>query len=165
MTRINLVPPVELMDQHLFAEFREIKMVPKALRRSLLAAHKREHRGKSYPIAPAQPWDQNVMLDVLGKIPSEFTLNAGHVSFFYNKGSYLHDRYHELRVELDKHNINYDKMALLDSDMVFNNLPDNFWQEYIPTSDALAVIRQRIKEKIELKPNWYRYYGKGVDNK
>lgn len=38
MTRINLVPPEELMDQHLFAEFREIKMVPKSLRRSLQAA-------------------------------------------------------------------------------------------------------------------------------
>ena len=33
MTRINLVPPEELMDQHLFAEFREIKMV--SLRRGL----------------------------------------------------------------------------------------------------------------------------------
>lgn len=27
MTHINLVPPDELMDQHLFAEFREIKIV------------------------------------------------------------------------------------------------------------------------------------------
>ncbi len=37
MTRINLVPSQELMDQHLFAEFREIKMVPKSLRRSIAA--------------------------------------------------------------------------------------------------------------------------------
>lgn len=42
MTRINLVPVEELMDQHLFAEFREIKMVPKSLRRSLRAAWQRE---------------------------------------------------------------------------------------------------------------------------
>lgn len=37
MTRINLVPPSELMDQHLFAEFREIKMVPRSLHRSIVA--------------------------------------------------------------------------------------------------------------------------------
>ena len=35
MTRINLVPPEELTDQHLFAELREIKMVPRSLARSL----------------------------------------------------------------------------------------------------------------------------------
>jgi len=28
MTRINLVPPEELMDQHLFAEFRESELDP-----------------------------------------------------------------------------------------------------------------------------------------
>lgn len=66
MTRINLVPPSELTDQHLFAEFREIKMVPKALARSLKG---RRPRG------------------VLEAIPKEFTLNTGHVMFFYDKGA------------------------------------------------------------------------------
>jgi deoxyribonuclease (pyrimidine dimer) len=35
MTRVNLVNVEHLADQHLFAEFRELKMVPVALRRSL----------------------------------------------------------------------------------------------------------------------------------
>ena len=72
MTRINLVPPQELMDQHLFAEFREIKMVPKSLARSIAA------RG---------------VQGVLKRIPPRFTLNTGHVSFFYDKGAYLVERY------------------------------------------------------------------------
>ena len=42
MTRINLIHPSELTDQHLFAEFREIKMIPKSLRRSLRAAWQKE---------------------------------------------------------------------------------------------------------------------------
>ena len=162
MTRINLVPPAELMDQHLFAEFREIKMVPKALRRSLLAAHKREHKGKSYPIAPPVPWTQNAMYAVLGRIPTEFTLNSGHVSFFYNKGIYLHERYMDICDELVKRNINFDRAAMLDADRVFNELPCEFWDDYVPTENALKLIRQRIKEKIELRPNWYRYYGKVI---
>lgn len=59
MTRINLVPPEELMDQHLFAEFREIKMVPKSLARSIAA------RGVE---------------GVLKRIPPAFTLHAEHWS-------------------------------------------------------------------------------------
>ena len=35
MTRINIVPVDELMDQHLIAEYREITMVPAALNRTL----------------------------------------------------------------------------------------------------------------------------------
>ena len=54
MTRINLVPPEELMDQHLFAEFREIKMVPKSLRRSLRAAEARDVKTHGYRDAYVQ---------------------------------------------------------------------------------------------------------------
>ena len=35
MTRINIVPVEELMDQHLIAEYRESTMVPAALNRTL----------------------------------------------------------------------------------------------------------------------------------
>ena len=35
MTRINIVHPSELTDQHLIAEYREITMVPAALKRTL----------------------------------------------------------------------------------------------------------------------------------
>lgn len=35
MTRINLVPAEDLTDQHLFSEFREIKMIAASLNRSL----------------------------------------------------------------------------------------------------------------------------------
>ena len=35
MTRINIIPPSELTDQHLIAEYREIFMVPASLRRTL----------------------------------------------------------------------------------------------------------------------------------
>ncbi len=35
MTRINIIPVSELADQHLIAEYREITMVPAALKRTL----------------------------------------------------------------------------------------------------------------------------------
>lgn len=147
MTRINLVPPEELMDQHLFAEFREIKMVPKSLRRSLQAA------GRRHLLTTA------AQHSVLLRIPPAFTLDTGHVSFFYNKGAYLQERYHALVTELIRRGFNFDKDAQLDEDGVFASLPAEFNQHYTPTEGALALVRQRIAEKLALRPGWYRYYG------
>lgn len=137
MTRINLVPPQELMDQHLFAEFREIKMVPKSLQRSINA------RG---------------VAGVLLRVPAEFTLGKGHVSLFYDKGAYLETRFEELRAELRRRNYNFDELSKLDDANVYLRYP-MFLGAYVPTEVALKLIRQRIAEKIALKPDWYRYSG------
>ena len=83
MTRINLIHPKELMDQHLLAEWREIKMIPASLRRSL----------KTKSIS-----------EVIKSIPKDYTLGSGHVKFFYNKHIYLCKRYTELTKELQKRN-------------------------------------------------------------
>lgn len=135
MTRINLVPPAELMDQHLFAEFREIKMIPKSLARSLRA------RG----------------LDgVLKIIPPVYTLNTGHVSFFYDKGNYLFQRYEAIRQELGHRGVNFNIASELDPDNVYLRNP-SLLNNYTPTVEALAIVRARIAEKIAMKPDWYRY--------
>lgn len=139
MTRINLVPPSELMDQHLFAEFREIKMVPKSLARSIRA------RG---------------VQGVLAMVPAAFTLNKGHVSFFYDKGQYLSKRYVELREELERRGINFDRGSLLDPDGVYLKHYPEFFGGYTPTPEALGIIRTRIAEKIAMKPGWYRHTGR-----
>lgn len=133
MTRINLVPVQELMDQHLFAEFREIKMVPKSLARSIRA------RG---------------VQGVVNRIPPSFTLNKGHVSFFYDKGAYLRKRYEQLREELDRRGVQYNRDAEFDPDGVM--LVATWNGEYEPTELALCVIRARIAERIAQKPQWYR---------
>lgn len=135
MTRINLVPPRELADQHLFAEFREIKMIPPSLRRSLVA------RGS---------------MGVYLSIPAAYTLGKGHVSFFYDKGMYLVKRYEEIRKELNRRKINYNKDALFDPEFTFTKFPI-LCRNYVPTEAALALIRARIAEKIAMKPDWYRW--------
>ena len=71
MTRINIIAVSELTDQHLIAEYREITMVPAALKRTLNSK---------------AGFSKN-------KIPDKFTLNRGHVYFFYDKGLYLDKRY------------------------------------------------------------------------
>ena len=78
MTRINIISPSELTDQHLIAEYREIFMVAGSLKRTLIS--------KSGFVE--------------SKVPKNFTLNNGHVYFFYNKGKYLYKRYNLIIKEM-----------------------------------------------------------------
>lgn len=144
MTRINLVPPEELMDQHLFAEFRELKMVPKSLARSLRAAMARD---RADPVA----W-------VLQRMPAAYCLGAGHVSFFYDKGLYLQQRYSLVRHELRRRGIRFNEASLLDPDRVFE-FDARLCKDYVPTPEALALLRARVAERIAEKPAWYRHHG------
>jgi deoxyribonuclease (pyrimidine dimer) len=138
MTRINSnVDPKQLMDQHLMAEYRELPMVLASLRRSLKTQSERE---------------------VLKKIPPKFTLNKGHVLFFYNKLTFLRNRYDRLVSELHNRGYNLDQGRVLD----LNGIPSTFFNDWSATPTDDAVLEQRIKEKIAMKPSWYKYYGKSV---
>ena len=143
MTRINLVPPHELTDQHLFAEFREIKMIPKSLARSVIAAKRK--------------WGDQWEEKLLDSVPKEFTLGKGHVTFFYNKYAYLWYRYSQIRSELAKRGINFNRESALDSSYVYHILSKRFDTTYVPTNEALNLVRERIAQRISLKPDWYRY--------
>ena len=80
MTRINVgIPPVDLVNQHLIAEHREIKRIP-----NCIAKGKYNMEG----------------------IPDKFKLGAGHVKFFYNKLLYLKNRYISLYNECIKRGFN-----------------------------------------------------------
>lgn len=72
MTRINLVPPAELCDQHLLAEHRELTRIPNAVA-----------KGKYH----------------LTGQPAEYKLGEGHVRFFFNKMAFLKNRYDLLHAE------------------------------------------------------------------
>ncbi|MDO5091438.1 MAG: pyrimidine dimer DNA glycosylase/endonuclease V [Cardiobacteriaceae bacterium] len=72
MTRINLVPPQTLCDQHLLAEHRELTRIPNAVARN------------------------NYRLD--GQ-PADYKLGTGHVRFFFNKLQFLEKRYTALHRE------------------------------------------------------------------
>jgi deoxyribonuclease (pyrimidine dimer) len=132
VTRINLVPPSELMDQHLMAEFREIKMIGPALRRSLRSC-------KPHELC----------------IPEEYVLGKGHVMFFYDKGEYLRKRHGQLVEELwfRGFNITYNEFPI----EYFER--EILRKDYSPTPAALALIRARIAEKLAARPGWYRYKG------
>ena len=72
MTRINVVPPRALCNEHLLAEAREIKRVPNVINSGRYS---------------------------LSGMPSTYVLGTGHVKFFYNKLGWLLKRYKALYSE------------------------------------------------------------------
>ncbi len=130
MTRINIVNPSELTDQHLVAEYREIFMVGSSLQRSL--------KSKS--------WDIN-------SIPTTYRLNKGHVKFFYNKGLYLYKRYEALIQEMKSRGFKPDSKRVFDKTIFVDN---NLYNDWMPMIEDYKIIRQRIDERISAKPDWYR---------
>lgn len=148
MTRVNLINPKLLADQHVFAEWRELKMIPRSLRRTLISL-------RLDPSTTPECGYHKLLL----KIPPHFTLNAGHVTFFYDKATYIKQRYDALTQELLKRGFNFDHEAPVDLLNVWLSLPSVFHKDYIPDSAALELITNRINSKIAEKPSWYRYYG------
>ena len=138
MTRINLVPPEELSDQHLVAEYREIFMVGSSLQRSLRSPN----------------WEKTKK-----SISKQFTLNKGHVKFFYDKGKYLSERYDELIKEMKKRDMNPDPSRTFKQEQ----WPDELYTNWKPKDIDLKVVRKRIKTKINLKPDWYKWNGKNIN--
>lgn len=132
MTRINIIPTSELADQHLVAEYREMFMVGSALQRTL----KSKNRDKT-----------------LSSLPEKYTLNTGHVKFFYNKGKYLHKRYLELIEEMKLRGMNPDPKRTFKREQ----WPDELYLDWSPTPDEQLIVRQRIQERIDQKPDWYRW--------
>ena len=134
MTRINIIPPKELYDQHLIAEYREITMVPAALNRTL---NSKNGLNKD-------------------KIPKQYTLNKGHVYFFYDKGKYLFIRYKLIIDEMKKRGFRPDKKRKFPTEIFKKN---NLFLNWKPSNDDFKIIRERINKKLEEKPNWYRKSG------
>ena len=137
MTRINLVPPEELSDQHLIAEYREIFMMDSSLQRSLKSPN----------------WEKTKR-----SIPKQFTLNKGHVKFFDDKGKYLSKRYDELIKEMRRRDMNPDPYRIFKK----GQWPDELYKNWRPNHIDLKIVRKRIKTKIDLKPDWYKWNGKNL---
>jgi deoxyribonuclease (pyrimidine dimer) len=131
MTRINAgIDPSLLHRRHLIAELREITMVPAALRRSL--------RTKSVD-------------DIISKIPKTFTLNAGHVLFFYNKLGYLEQRFRLLCNEMLNRNYVADESRVI----AFSGFDSIWYGNWIPTEADNQIVWDRINLRISEKEELY----------
>lgn len=141
MTRINLIDPKALTDQHLFAEYREITRIFGQVQTALA----------KYPAK-----------SILAKIPPSYRLGTGHVLFFYDKLAFIQKRYFMLKDEVIARGFN---ITPKDSIVKYQqSIPEQFYGDYQPTASAVALSVQRLIDKIHAKPNWYRLYGQVIDD-
>ena len=132
MTRINAnIDPASLHRRHLVAELREITMVPAALKRSM--------RTKSTEA-------------ILKSIPKVFTLNAGHVKFFYDKQAFLRYRFDRLTAEMERRGYAPDR----DRKKAFYGFGKEWNNNWEPTIEDNDLIQARISLRISQKPHLYK---------
>lgn len=124
MTRINCIPPEELTDKHLLAEYRELPRIFKLARQP-----KNQKEADSWP--------------------KKYTLGTGHVCFFYDKLEYLFKRQINLVEEMQKRGFNtsFDPYALpeLFKDKFSNT---QFFNDWKPTYEAMSINRDRISIRL-----------------
>jgi deoxyribonuclease (pyrimidine dimer) len=133
MTRINCIDVTELTDQHLLAEYKEITRVSSLAR----------------------------------KLPDygDYCMGEGHVRFFYNKGHYLTVRTRQLFLECQKRGfkVKFKQYKQHGGNAeVGQNYNRELNQPWYPTETDKQVNRARLTEKLAVKPDWYKYYGKRV---
>lgn len=134
MTRINLIDPIDLTDQHLIAEYREIRLLTSNTRRSFeMTGERRE------------------------KIPKQFTLNAGHCLFFKDKGQYISDRYQQLLEEMQDRGF-----EPTHTEIDHSAWRPGFFNAWQPSARDRNIVRERIILRINQRPGWYRYRGKPI---
>jgi deoxyribonuclease (pyrimidine dimer) len=133
MTRVNIIYPRMLTDQHLVAERLELTWVLSSAQRSLAS----KYGLSTHP---------------------NYTLGSGHISFFHDKLGYIRDRFGELTSEMLNRGMS-PKMPWPDDSWV----PDDMKKPYAPSLADVDVIIGRIRERLLMKPSWYRYWGKPVD--
>ena len=131
MTRINSdLDPKLLKRMHLVAELREITMVPASLKRSLRTIQS---------------------ATILTRIPKKFTLNKGHVSYFYDKLRFLQKRFNKLADEMERRGYNPDRSRI----KAFDGFDDMWYNDWTSTAEDDAIVTERINFRISQKPHLY----------
>jgi deoxyribonuclease (pyrimidine dimer) len=87
-------------------------------------------------------------------IPKNYCLGKGHIKFFKNKLLYLKKRHEILKKEMKERGFIPNKTINLSE---FSKKLQNDWK---PKFDDFKIIKKRLREKIILKPDYYRYNGK-----
>ena len=90
---------------------------------------------------------------MLSKISKKYTLNKGHVYFFYNKGLYLDKRYKQIIQEMRNRGFNPDSKRKFPVQIFIDN---NLYHDWEPCKEDFKIIEKRIAEKIKKRPNWYK---------
>jgi deoxyribonuclease (pyrimidine dimer) len=93
-------------------------------------------------------------MKVVGAIPMKLSLGKGHLNFFKDKLAYLHKRWLIVKKECERRGFNIQK-PFYD----LSEFPQQYVNDWTPNQNDTMILRGRITEKLNMKPDWYRYEG------
>jgi len=88
---------------------------------------------------------------ILCDIPKKFTLNTGHVKFFYNKLTFLQHRFDMLCDEMDRRGYVPDRRRR----SAFDGFAPEFYNDWTSTPEDDDIIHERIALRKSEKPHLY----------
>jgi len=88
----------------------------------------------------------------VSKMSKNYKLGPGHILFFKNKLKYLQKRFEFIKKEMKKRGFSGNIKINLKK---FDKKLVNDWK---PKSKDKEIIKERLVYKINLKPDYYRYY-------
>jgi len=135
--RINIINPKYLTDNHLIAEYRETKMSTYNYVRS---KNSKNGIDKS-------------------RISERYTLNKGHAYMWYNKFGYISKRFNALVEEMRNRGFQTNFIELN-----FNGIDSDAFGDFTPNQTDIRINLERVLERISLQPEWYKYYGKNIED-
>jgi len=109
--------------------------------------------------------EYNEILMLLGSVnkinmelmPDNYKLGEGHITFFKNKLKYLEERHGLLIKEMKNRGFNVNKkFEIGDIDL-------KLYKNWKPKKEDFEVIKERLIQKYNIKPNFYRYYKEKKD--
>ena len=121
MTRINLISPKLLHTKHLVAEYRELPRV-------FGLVYSAEQRG---------------LTPTTAKIPKQFCLGTGHVTFFYDKLLWLSLRFDDLVLECINRGFNIQHLEI-----PAIKTSNHWWNYWEPRPEDIALSAARIAERM-----------------
>jgi hypothetical protein len=80
---------------------------------------------------------------VVNSVPKQYTLGAGHVKFFYDKGAWLKRRFEEEIVP------EMQRRGFRTTYTQYRPHPDGLNNDWTPTAEAQQINRDRIAERLE----------------
>lgn len=133
--RVNIINPKYLTDNHLIAEYREIKM---SIYYYIRSKNSREGIDKS-------------------RINKRYTLSGGHAYMWYDKFGFINKRFNALVEEMRNRGFqaNY-------TELNFSGIDSDAFGDFTPTQEDKRVNLDRVLERIAKQPDWYKYYGKNI---
>jgi len=88
----------------------------------------------------------------INEMPDKYSLGKGHITFFKNKLKYLKERHELIKKEMKRRGFVYRRKINLGN---FKKELRNNWR---PSKKDKGIIKKRLIQKINMKPNYYRYY-------